>query len=566
MFLHKLGSSDFRFKTLQFHAGMNILLADKTVESTSGDSRNGAGKSSFVRILRYILGGSLAGSLKSDALSAHSFCAEIDICGAGVVNRVERPVSPKTKVYVDAEQISVEDWKRDLSDLLGVSDVVRKPTVSQIFGQLARDYFEDPLKTYRNEGNWESGMRIGFLLGFSPEILVKAAEIIALEKNQKTLRKAISDGVFGSATASESELRARLAQERKTRDRVEYSLKGFRVDEQYAVHQVRADELSRAIRELNDEGLSLEKRRSDLEAAMSEERPAIVGAELSQQLETMYAEIGIIIPDVALRRFVEVADFHASVVRNRRIYLENEFAAVNQRLEEISLKRKSLDRDRASVMAVLNESMALDTFRSMQKELADLDARVADLEKRLELVQSVSDSGIRLRAMKSEVESSLRAEIAEREVSLESSIALFQQLGEEIYSDRRVSLLIEATSRGVLKVEPRIDGDASAGIQGVKTFLLDLVCLVSAIRLGRAPRILVHDSQLFDSMDDRQIASCLNIGARLVDIHGFQYIVTLNSDRLAAAEAEGFDRMNYVIDPQLTDAGDGGGLFGFRFF
>ena len=120
-------------------------------------------------------------------------------------------------------------------------------------------------------------MRIGFLLGFSPEILVKAAEIIALEKNQKTLRKAISDGVFGSATASESELRARLAQERKTRDRVEYSLKGFRVDEQYAVHQVRADELSRAIRELNDEGLSLEKRRSDLEAAMSEERPAIVG-------------------------------------------------------------------------------------------------------------------------------------------------------------------------------------------------------------------------------------------------------------------------------------------------
>lgn len=566
MFLHKLGSSDFRFKTLQFHAGMNILLADKTVESTSGDSRNGAGKSSFVRILRYILGGSLAGSLKSDALSAHSFCAEIDICGAGVVKRVERPVSPKTKVYVDAVQISVEDWKRDLSDLLGVSDVVRKPTVSQIFGQLARDYFEDPLKTYRNEGNWESGMRIGFLLGFSPEILVKAAEIIALEKNQKTLRKAISDGVFGSATASESELRARLAQERKTRDRVECGLKGFRVDEQYAVHQVRADELSRAIRELNDEGLSLEKRRSDLEAAMSEERPAIVGAELSQQLETMYAEIGIIIPDVALRRFVEVVDFHASVVRNRRIYLENEFAAVNQRLEEIGLKRKSLDRDRASVMAVLNESMALDTFRSMQKELADLDARVADLEKRLELVQSVSDSGIRLRAMKSEVEYSLRAEIAEREVSLESSIALFQQLGEEIYSDRRVSLLIEATSRGVLKVEPRIDGDASAGIQGVKTFLLDLVCLVSAIRLGRAPRILVHDSQLFDSMDDRQIASCLNIGARLADIHGFQYIVTLNSDRLAAAEAEGFDRMNYVIDPELTDAGDVGGLFGFRFF
>ena len=46
MFLHELGASDPRFHTLTFHDGMNLLLADKTAESTTGDSRNGAGKSS----------------------------------------------------------------------------------------------------------------------------------------------------------------------------------------------------------------------------------------------------------------------------------------------------------------------------------------------------------------------------------------------------------------------------------------------------------------------------------------------------------------------------------------
>ena len=86
-----------------------------------------------------------------------------------------------------------------------------------------------------------------------------------------------------------------------------------------------------------------------------------------------------------------------------------------------------------------------------------------------------------------------------------------------------------------------------------------------AIKANRAPRILVHDSLLFDSMDDRQVASCLNIGARMADKYGFQYIVTLNSDRLAAAEAEGFERRDYVIEPVLTDADASGGLFGFRF-
>jgi uncharacterized protein YydD (DUF2326 family) len=167
--------------------------------------------------------------------------------------------------------------------------------------------------------------------------------------------------------------------------------------------------------------------------------------------------------------------------------------------------------------------------------------------------------------MKTAAEVSVRTEMAERSSSLDDAISLFTDLGRKIYTDRDVSLLIEATLEGVLKVVPKIDGDASTGILEVKTFLLDIVCLVMALRSGRAPRILVHDSLLFDSMDDRQMASCLSIGARLAKTHGFQYIVTLNSDRLAAAEAIAFDRGDYVAQPVLTDCGEDGGLFGFRF-
>lgn len=467
---------------------------------------------------------------------------------------------------VDGVLIPVDEWKSELSLLFGIPETVRRPTVGQLFGQIARTYFDNPLKTHKNESDWESGTRIGYFLGFSPEILSKGGQVIALEKNRKALRKAIKDGVFGYATLSESELRARLVQTREKRDRLGRNLSEFRVDEQYTAHQEAADRLTRAIRDLNDEVFSLEERKSDLESAMSEERPAVAGAELSRQLETMYAEIGVIFPGVAIERFSEVAEFHASVVRNRRMHLQSELVAVNQRLKAISEKRELLDKERSNVMNILNDSVALSVFRNFQQELTELDARVADLENRLEVVRSISDSDTHLRTMKSQVESTLRAELAEREAFLESAIALFQQLGGEVYNDRTVSLLIDATPKGVLKVVPRIDGDASAGIQGVKTFLLDIVCTVLATQLGRAPRILVHDSQLFDSMDDRQIASCLNIGARLADEHGFQYIVTLNSDRLKAAEDEGFDRRNYIIAAELTDAGETGGLFGFRFF
>lgn len=565
MFLHELGASDSRFKQLKFHQGMNILLADKTSDSTLGDSRNGAGKTSFVRILRYLLGGRIDGSLKAKSLSNYTFWAKLEIASAAEVSHVRRPVSPQTKVYVDGTEIKVEDWKHKLSSMFNLSEAGGRPTVGQLVGQLLRDFFSDPLKTYHVESGWESGTRIGFFLGFSPEILSKAGEVTALEKNKKALKKAISAGAFGTANSNEPELRARLARTREKRTRLESNLSGFRVDEQYTEHQDEADRLTQTIRELNDESLSLQSRKRDLELARAEVGPAVEGTELARQLESLYAEIGIVLPGAVARRFSEVTEFYSSVVRNRQMFLESELLTVKQRLADANSQRQALDQRRARVMNLLNESMALETFRTAERELVELDATVANLEQRLELVQSVSDTGLRLRAMKSEAEASMRTEIADRELHLEAAIVLFQRLGEEIYNDRNVSLLIEATQEGVLKVVPKIDGDASAGILGVKTFLLDMVCAVTAIQLGRAPRILVHDSQLFDSMDDRQLASCLNIGARLADDVGFQYVVTLNSDRLLAAESEGFDRSDYVIQPVLTDTGDEGGLFGFRF-
>lgn len=566
MFLHSLGSYDNRFKKLDFHDGMNILLTDKTTESQIGNSRNGAGKTSFVRILRYLLAGNLDASLKSASLAQHIFWADFELDNVtSHVSRVERPVKPQTKVHVNGASKSIDEWKLDVGQLFHLPEDTFRPTVGQLVGQLVRDDFSDPLKTFAVEPSWESGARIGYLLGFSPEILTKAGEVTALEKNRKALRKAISDGALGNLSLNEAELRARLAQTRQRRSRLESNLSGFRVDDQYTEHQNEADNLTHEIRDLNDEGLALEQRRHDLELAMKEEKSTSSDAEVTKQLETLYREIGIVLPDAVTRRFDEVSDFHASVVHNRQMYLQSELTSIVDRLEAIQTERAALDQRRAVVMNLLNDTMALETFRNAERELTELDATIADLEHKLELVQSVSDTGLHLRTLMTEAEAGLRTEIAERESPLEEAIALFQQLGDDIYNDRDVSLLIEATSKGTLKVIPKIDGDASAGILGVKTFLLDIVCLVMAIKANRTPRILVHDSLLFDSMDDRQVASCLNIGAHLAETIGFQYIVTLNSDRLESAEAEEFSRSQYVINPILTDAGENGGLFGFRF-
>lgn len=104
MFLSVLTSSDPRFKTLRFREGLNILVADRTETSEQGDSRNSIGKTSAVKILRYVLGGDLPSEFKAPELSEHTFTATLSLPtiegdGADEVT-VARAVSPTTRVRV----------------------------------------------------------------------------------------------------------------------------------------------------------------------------------------------------------------------------------------------------------------------------------------------------------------------------------------------------------------------------------------------------------------------------------------------------------------------------------
>jgi uncharacterized protein YydD (DUF2326 family) len=463
----------------------------------------------------------------------------------------------------------VDDWKALLSRrVLHIPDDVSRPTAGQIWAQLIRTYFGKPIKGHQSEPDWESGVKLGFLLGLSPEILGKAGDIDRLTKQSKAIRTAVQEGALAHLSLDESALRARLATARRVRDRMRDDLRTFKVDDRYVDHQREADELSSTISRLNDEGLILQRRSRELQDTLHAEVVTAASDDLTARLGRVYSEIGLVLPDAVTRRYEEVAAFHESVVRNRQLFLERELDAVRSRIDAIEQERRVLDRQRAQVMQLLGETVALDTFLSAQRDVAQREADVADLERRLDAAQSISTINDTIKLKTAELVAAVRAETHEREDQLDESISLFSELGAEIYTDREASLLVSPSPRGILNVVPQISGDASSGVRSVETFMLDIVCVIAAIKAGRAPGILVHDSHLFDAIDGRQVASCLNIGARLAEEHGFQYIVTLNSDFLDSVELQSdgaFDPAPYILGTRLTDETDSGGIFGFRF-
>jgi len=79
------------------------------------------------------------------------------------------------------------------------------------------------------------------------------------------------------------------------------------------------------------------------------------------------------------------------------------------------------------------------------------------------------------------------------------------------------------------------------------------------------PRLLIHDSHLFDGVDSRQVSQALAYGNFVANDVDGQYIVALNSDEFKNAEMlSDVSLAPFVNAVKLADD-ETGGLFGFRF-
>ena len=81
--IHRLYSSLPKFKTLEFHTGFNVLLAEKTPGARKDQTRNAAGKSTTLEIIHYLLGADLEKEsiFLNPAISGESFGITFDCAG-----------------------------------------------------------------------------------------------------------------------------------------------------------------------------------------------------------------------------------------------------------------------------------------------------------------------------------------------------------------------------------------------------------------------------------------------------------------------------------------------------
>ncbi|MGL4192858.1 MAG: DUF2326 domain-containing protein [Vibrio sp.] len=115
------------------------------------------------------------------------------------------------------------------------------------------------------------------------------------------------------------------------------------------------------------------------------------------------------------------------------------------------------------------------------------------------------------------------------------------------------------------KFEFEIEGKKSTGKSKMQIFCFDMMMMKLWSSEKHRPKLLIHDSLLFDGVDERQVAKALYLGAEWAKKYDFQYVVTMNSDDLPdMASYDDFNIDDYLVDLKITDT-ENGGLFGVRF-
>ena len=571
--IHNLFSTLPTFKNLgDLKPGLNVLLAQKTEGASSKQTRNRAGKTSFVETVHFLTG-SEAGPdsiFRTAELAQYTFGMDFNLKNARTV--VERSGSAKAMIYVTAPpvakcKLSATDWVTFLGEeMFGLSSLEaagsKPPSFRSLFAYFVRRQtsgaFTTPEKQATMQGTGDMQMALMFLLGLDWQIARDWQAVRDREKTLEELKKAAGTGAFGSIIGKAADLRTHLTLEEVRLKKLYSQIETFQVLPEYRELEVESAKLTRQLNELANANTIDFAAIRDLEGALASEIPPDL-----EDLQAIYQDAGVALPGLVKRRYDDVKSFHQSVVRNRKDYLSSELEAAQLRIELRDSKKAQLDQRRAEIMGILKSHGALDQFLKLQGELGRLESEVESLRQRFEAAEQLEGTKNELEIERNRLTIRLRRDFSEQKDRLAEAIVAFEETSQRLYESAG-SMTVDETSNGPIFKFP-MQGQRSKGIKNMQIFCFDMMLMRLCHKREIGPGFLIHDSHLFDGVDGRQVISALRLGSEISQELGFQYIVTLNEDDAFKETIGGFDLNDHVHPTRLTDATEDGGLFGIRF-
>ena len=223
--IYRIYSDLASFRELQLIPGLNVLLADKSEEATDKQTRNGAGKTSLIELIHFILGGSANQDSVFRSEKLAPWCFGIDFDLAGERASIERSGAAHGNVVVAAGDVSNwsiqptlnknsgklilsnTKWRSVLGELvfdLPVDKAADRskfaPTFRSLFSYFVRRQDSGGFASHTAQSSkqlpWDQHVAISYLLGLDWSVSQSFQELREQEKTIKELKKSARQGTL----------------------------------------------------------------------------------------------------------------------------------------------------------------------------------------------------------------------------------------------------------------------------------------------------------------------------------------------------------------------------------
>ena len=586
--IRSVRSNNPNFKTVEFRPGFNVILADRNTqnEAERKHTRNGAGKSTLIEIIHFCLGAQVTKKsvFKNEHMNGWSFTLTLDICGK--IFSIERDTSCPNKMYLDGDLSMLSfDYKYDKTshrkyvsptafnrEMLEVfyglettdSNAHYIPTFRELISYTIRknvDGYRNPFEFFSRQKACSVQACNAYFLNLNMEYAAQFQHLKEKKKGIDDYRNAAKSGVIGNFSLNIGELSTEVITRQKDVDALKEQLETFQVHPQYEELSQRANALTRKTHSLTNTSILRQRLLERYEASYAEETTEVPVTDI----EKIYAEVGILFGESIRRPLSEVIDFHKTLVANRKEYLSHEIAELRKEITEIKDQIIDLSNQRAELMHILETHGALNEYIMMQDRYATARQLLEDAKKRLDSAEYIEDSSSHLKIENQELLLKARQDYNERMYARERAVSLFKVNTEFLYPESG-TLTIDLKESGY-SFDIDIKSSRSQGVNYMKVFCYDMVLTELGKSKDHYPDFLVHDSTIFDGVDERQVARALILASMKCDELGVQYICLMNSDMIPYHEFD--DKFKHLFDAsiilRISDDQENGGLLGIRF-
>lgn len=553
--LNRLYSENNVFEEISFHDGVNIILGEKYDDSSvKGRKTNGVGKSMCIEFLDFCFlsdyDKSRVAKIPKEVFPLEeNVILDLDIGAETIIIKRNREQADQPVIIRGGKTISFDKLQDARDYLTGIifSELNGKtvPSFRNLFSILMRDErseFKDIIKCHDLTKKIPDDLTAHlFLLGFSLEAYKNTVETIkeigkittVLSKEKRELtqdgQKKISD-VRAELNALEDELK-----------KLEDAIESFKTNETFDSMEADLIELEELLDQLRKRQKAL---RHDYEKIRKMPKPEQID---DREIELVYNQFKSELGNAVVKSLNEVVgfknkieDFQRTLVNQKAKELESQLKSIAEQIrildDEYSEKLKIIDKKGVlknlkislKIYEAKKESISRTKFLFEQYEKHEKKKRILNLQKTQQIME-------------------IETEIEQNEEMMDSFMETILQIHEFIMGNRECSFSIQtidkAQSKTPVELVLRIYDDGSRSVDRTKVFIYDMALLFNQYTRDRHPLFLVHDN-IFD-VDQDTLVRCLNyIYSQEEQYQDFQYILTLNRDKIENEEQRKLIRMD----------------------